>query len=524
MLIDGRALPGNEHLEADICIVGAGAAGISLALEFTAARFNVILLEGGGLEFEHRSQFLQRGQSRGRAYPPPENTRRRQLGGSTAVWFGRCRALDGMDFASRPGFPNSGWPFPKQELDPYIPRAFNLCQVEAQDMAPSSDLLAAGGLESKLFHFSPPTHFGKAYLPQLRAASNLRVLVHTNVTEIELDSLGATALRVWCATLSRKRLSVAARVFILAAGGLENPRLLLNSRTVHADGIGNSGDLVGRYFMEHIYAFTAAVTGLPAGFPPEYLRLNYDSFQRSISPTLAVGLPESLTVDEGLPNAAAFFVRRPLHKTDDSFYSRRLLGFIHLMETLGHRRAPSRRTYREALDTATNAPAVLALLWKAAQATLGGRRQYALHLQAEPVPNRESRLTLADSRDALGMNQICVDWRLLPQDLDGVRRFEDRMLNGLASCGVKTRRIRHDRDLEGWPVMMPSSKHHMGTTRMSREPGLGVVDENCRMHDVGNLYVAGSSVFPTVGMANPTLEIIALAVRLADHLKRVFGR
>jgi choline dehydrogenase-like flavoprotein len=523
MLIDARALPANEVLRANVCIVGAGAAGISLAMEFAGAQFSVLLLEGGGLGFEHSSQFLNCGQSRGRAFPPLENTRRRQFGGTTAVWFGRCRALDAIDFQSRPSFPNNGWPFSRDELEPFTLRALDLCQIESDDSRMQRDVFTAAGLESKLFHFSPPTHFGQAYLPRLRAAANLRLVLHTNVTEIELDPGGGTVTRLLCATLGGRRFSIAARFFILATGGLENPRLLLNSRKVHPSGIANSGDLVGRYFMEHIYAFPAAVTAFPAGFPPEYMRLNYDSFQRHIAPTLAIGLPESVMREQGLPNAAAFFVRRPVHKTDDRFYSRKMRGFISLMEVLRHRRAHSRQLIGYARETIVNAGTVLALMGKAAKARLSGLGEYALHLQMEPVPNRESRITLVDSRDALGVNQICVEWRLTSQDLEGLQRFVDLILRGLASFGLQTRLIHHERDEEGWPVFMPSSRHHMGTTRMSRNPRSGIVDQDCRVHGIGNLYLAGSSVFPSAGMANPTLTIIALAVRLADHLKRVLS-
>jgi len=523
MLIDARALPNNEALNADVCIAGSGAAGMSLAREFAGAQFSVILLEGGGLKFEHRSQFLHRGQSTGRAFPPPENTRRRQFGGTTTTWFGRCRPLDEIDFEARPAIPNSGWPFPKSQLDPFFVRASKLCQLDSGDFHVQNDVLAAAGLESKLFRFSPPTNFGEAYLDELEASSNVRVVIHANAAEIELDPSGVKATRILCLTLNRKRIPVSARIFILAAGGMENPRLLLNSRGVHSTGIGNSGDLVGRYFMEHIYSFTAAVTDLPSGFPEEYLRLNYESFQRQIAPTPAVGFPESLMREEGLPNAAAFFVRRPIHKTDDRFYSSRMQGFINLVETMGHRRAPSRRVVQYARGTIANARTVMTLMGIAARAKLRGLSQYAIQLQLEPVPNRESRITLADARDNLGLRQACVDWKLSAQDLAGLRRCEDLLLKGLETCGLRTRRIQHERDAEGWPIFMPSSKHHMGTTRMSTDPKSGVVDADCRLHEVGNLYVASSSVFPTAGMANPTLTIVALAVRLADHIKRVLG-
>jgi choline dehydrogenase-like flavoprotein len=357
----------------------------------------------------------------------------------------------------------------------------------------------------------------------LLRTNNIRVVLHANASTIELEPAGTRVSRVICATLNGKKFEVAGRIFVLAMGGLENPRLLLNSRNVHPRGIANSDDLVGRFFMEHIYSYPASVTSIPASFPPDYLRLNYETFQKNLGPTPALGLPEAVMRRQQLPNAAAFFVRRPIHKTDDRFYSRRMQGFIALVEMLEHRRAPSRRVVQHVWHSITNTGTVVGLVGKAIRGKLIKLSQYAVHIQAEPVPNRESRVMLADSKDALGVNQISVDWRLSPQDLDGVQRFEESMVSRLEMYGVATRRIKHDRDSEGWPVFMPSSKHHMGTTRMSEDPHLGVVDKDCRVHGIRNLFVTGSSVFPTAGMANPTLTIVALAVRLAGHISRVLG-
>jgi choline dehydrogenase-like flavoprotein len=520
MIIDARALPTDEVLVADVCIVGAGAAGISIAQELSTSQFSVLLIEGGGLKFEHRSQFLHRGRSRGRAYLPPENTRRRQFGGTTAAWFGRCRPLDAIDFESRAWFPNSGWPIEKREVDAHLPRAADLCQLESDRFEVEDDRLRPVGLESKLFQFSPPTHFGQAYLNDLRASASLRVVLHANAAEIVLEDSGGRASRITCLTRNRKRVAVEARIFILAAGGLENARLLLNSRRVHANGVGNAHDAVGRFFMEHIYGYTAAVESLPVGFPQEYLRLNYDNFQRNLEATPAIGLPETVLREQRLPNGAAFLIKRPVHKTDDRFFSARFQGFIQLMEVLGHRRAPSWDALQYARETAINMPTVLALASKAVLGKLKRRSQYAIHLQTEAVPNPESRITLSDSRDSLGLRQLCVDWRLLPQDLDGWKRWHAVIARGLKAHGFRLRDIHLETDEDGWPVFLPISKHHMGTTRMSSDPRNGVVDGDCRVHGVRNLYVAGSSVFPTAGMANPTMTIVALAVRLADHIRR----
>jgi choline dehydrogenase-like flavoprotein len=523
MLIDARNLPENENLETDVCIVGSGAAGLSLAKEFAGAQFKVVVLEGGGLKFEHRSQFLHRGTNHGRAYWPLEVTHRRQLGGSTAVWFGRCRPLDPMDFESRSWIPHSGWPFSKSELDPFYDRAWRLCEVDPGDAAEDSEALRRCGLESRPFYFSPPTHFGQAYLPELRRAANLRVVVHANAVRIDLEADGSRVSQIRCATLNRKTFSVTARIFILAAGGLETPRLLLVSNKVHAAGVGNQNDVVGRFFQEHVYCFSAAATFVPGDFPPDYFRLNYETFQRNLEPTPAIGLPASLHESEHMLNAAAFFVQRPVYKTDDRFYSRRVKGFLHLSETIRHSRPHSRETVNNVLDTITNLPTLLGLGQKAIAGKLSSVHEYAIHVQSESIPNRQSRVILSEARDALGMNQICLDWRLSAQDRDSFTRFETHLQRGLQKGGFQIRAIQHDVEADGWPVFTSGSKHHMGATRMSLDPRQGVVDGNCRVHGLGNLFIASSSVFPTSGMANPTLTIVALAIRLADHIKQILA-
>jgi choline dehydrogenase-like flavoprotein len=224
-----------------------------------------------------------------------------------------------------------------------------------------------------------------------------------------------------------------------------------------------------------------------------------------------------------LLSSCIFFVKRPLHKTDDRFYSQRLRGFIELVEVLQHRRPPSRTTLQSLGQSVVHSPTILGLMSKALKAKAAGKSQYGLQMQSETAPNPESRVTLIDSKDALGVNQIRLDWRLSSQDLDSFRRSQDCLLAGLTRLGLSIRELHHDRDPEGWPLSMLTSKHHMGTTRMNQAPGLGVVDENCRVHGVPNLYIAGSSVFPTSGMANPTLTIVALAVRLADRIKQVLS-
>jgi choline dehydrogenase-like flavoprotein len=329
---------------------------------------------------------------------------------------------------------------------------------------------------------------------------------------------------VLCATRFGQRFAVKARYYILAGGGLEVPRLLLNSRSVQPAGVGNGYDLVGRFFTDHIDTFDAVVERIPQGFPRHFFRLNYESQQLDLEPTAAVGVSDAAMKRERLLNAAAFFVWRPEHKTDDAFYSESLRGALELIDVLKHRKPPSRRVIHSLTHTLAHTGKVLGVVSKAIHGRLNRRGSYVLNVQAETAPNPESRVLLDDSRDSLGLQQLSIRWKLSAQDLDSYRRFVAMLLQGLGACGLQIRPLRLDLDPEGWPVSLIPSRHHTGTTRMHSDPTRGVVDGDCRVHGVGNLFIASSSVFATVGMANPTVTIVALAVRLAAHLKQLLGK
>jgi choline dehydrogenase-like flavoprotein len=527
MFLDARTLSAGEELEADICIVGAGAAGIALALELRSTPLKVLLVESGGLDFDHRSQLLYRGRSSGREYPALQFTHRRQFGGTMRTWFGRCRPLDEMDFQERPFVPGSGWPFTRADLDPYYARAHTYCQLDRYDYDadhwPSAEgeqqKIESAGLETKIFQFSPPTDFGKEYRGELARASNIQVCLHANVKGMALDKALGRVSHARCLTLGGKAFTIKAGAFVLAAGGLEVTRLLLASDDVLSCGIGNQNDLVGRFFMEHPHIFSGVVTHYPPGFSQEFLKLNHEFVQTNLQMVKAIGIPEARMLQERVSNASAFFLYRPIHKTEDAYFSRDAASARRVAEVFQHAAEPSLRPIFSGSGLLRNARSLLDLLARAVGHRL--RRVYApvLRIQMESIPNPESRITLSDKKDALGNRQIDLHWQLTQQDLASYCRFADLLHNGLRGLGFQIRDIRHDVDAEGWPVSMIPAKHQLGTTRMHRDPRQGVVDPDCRVHGVENLYVASGSVFPTGGMANPTLTIIALAVRLADHLK-----
>ena len=266
-MVDARSVPDGSRVVADVCIIGAGAAGITLARELTRRATSVVVLESGFLESDVDTQALYDGDTRGLAYFPlgEDRTRTRQFGGSTNQWTGECRPLDALDFEARDWVPDSGWPFGLDELRPWYEQAQTVCELSpsgygAADWPPHARPLAPGDdrIVPVAIQFSPPTRFGVAYRDELSASANAMVYLGANVVDLETSRSPTSVDTARVACLDGRRFTVAARTFVLATGGIENARLLLAANGVHRAGLGNEHDLVGRYFMEHLYLDAAA--------------------------------------------------------------------------------------------------------------------------------------------------------------------------------------------------------------------------------------------------------------------------
>ena len=508
MLIDARTLPDQSQFEADLAIIGGGPAGITLARAFAGGRETVCLVEGGGLAFDAAVQALYEGESAGLAYPL-SGQRLRYFGGSSNHWGGYCRPLDPIDFEERPWVPNSGWPFRIDELEPFYGPASGIVEAGAARyddktywQTRTGEVLPepiGGRLDLRFVQFSPPTRFGERYRDDLARADNVRVLLNANVVNIASLGGGRTVSGLDIRTLSGLSHGVRARRYVLATGGLENARMLLLSNRDLPQGLGNRHDLVGRYFMEHphLTGFGDIVVGELDRLPKIYRR--------------------HVKVD-GRNAGAAFISAAPFQR------ERRLLNATFMAGEAG--------SYR--YDTAADRPRVAEhmQMLKAARNLLGTAKDplapaadaplgawLGLGCACEQLPNPESRVTLDDARDALGLRRIRLDWRLTAADRRSVVEHVRSLAIEIGALGIGRMRIDIG-DPEHWPAVVTGGAHHMGTTRMHDDPRRGVVDRHCRVHGTDNLYVAGSSVFPTSGAANPTLTIVALALRLADHLKR----
>jgi len=520
MLIDSRSLPENRVVDTDVCIVGAGSAGITLAREFTNREFRVSLLESGGLEFDEETQSLNRGEVTGLPYFPLDMARSRYFGGTTNVWSGLCRPLDEIDFEDRDWIPYSGWPFGRSHIDPFYERAQSICQLGPfeygaafwEDRERTSKLpFSEDRVRTKIFQFSPPTRFGAAYREEITRAPNVDVLLHSNVVEIETDEMGRVVSRLKVMTLEGNSFWVSSKLFILALGGIETPRLLLSSNKVRGAGVGNQNDLVGRFFMEHPHLESGVL--LPSD-PDIEVNLYQRHFVNGIQIYGVLTLAEEVLREEKLLNFSATlsFTKGELYEKAYDSEGVRSLSYLYrevrrgnkpddLLEHLGNMISD--------IDDVT-----VTLYGKALKRDLP---MFRLFNRTEQAPNPDSRVVLSSDRDRLGMNRVRLNWQLSSIDKRSVRRAHQIIGEELGRTGVG--RLRAELDDNDWPPSLKGGCHLMGTTRMHVDPKQGVVDENSRVHGISNLFIAGPSVFPTCGCANPMLTIVALALRLADHVK-----
>lgn len=503
MLVDARTIPDGSSLEVDLCIIGAGPAGITVARELSGGGQRVALLESGPLRPEPSTEALSRGEVTGRGYFPLETTRRRCLGGTSELWAGECRPLAAEDLERHSWLDGSGWPFALDALAPYYERARALCQLgplpfEVDDWASlgvDALPLGDGPVRTTALHYSAPTRFGPQHREELERSPNVTVFLRAPVTELETTRPATNVVAARVERLGGGTFRVRARRFVLAAGGLENPRLLLLSDQVEPAGLGNRHDLVGRHFMEHLYLDEAAE--LRPG--PQQVDAFYTD-RRAVEGHPLRGildLDPAVRAREQIGNVSAVLTPPGV---GELLWMPPVIG-APMARFHEARRALQRRGRRARQRFGAAGPA-----------------RVAVKQVVEQVPNPDSRVVLARTLDPLGRRQVDLRWHLSAVDVRTVERWHALLHQAFDRIGIPFD-SRLDPD-GGWVERLRGARHHMGTTRMHVDPRQGVVDPNGRVHGVDNLYVAGSSVFPTVGAANPTFTIVALALRLADHLRR----
>ncbi len=542
-----QEIPRGSQIEADICVVGGGPAGISVALHLMdTTKLNVVLLESGGLQAEDAPQDLNQGTNVGLDYYDLTATRHRVLGGSSHKWAGWCRPMDELDFDGRPGITDSGWPITFAEMQPHFRAAEKLCQLESDVWAPQSGTqlpplylnpFVGDDVEIALWQGSPPTKFGFVYHDKLDASDQVRVIIGATATEVLSNEDGTQATGVSVASLDGNEFTVAARAVVLAAGALETARLLLASNNANPAGLANENDNVGRYFMEHPHLVTGRIELFPEGTNNRPFLASIDKGLGGVRARLALQRPAGAT-------KIAYTVSPERQKTEQ------LLNFSTHLRTVspvsreesdayqafklavGNLRSP-KRMIKQIRDKALpddsknvtmrlikGTPEIMTVIYNEA---LKKPTQLALYTQSEQAPNRDSRLTLDDSRrDALGMPRINLDWKLSRIDKESAVKAQRIIGERLEQAGLG-RLIPEPAFLEdsnSWGTGLRGGHHHMGTTRMAIDPAKGVVDADGKAHTVRDLYVADSGVFPVSGYANPLLTTVAWALRLADTVAK----
>ncbi len=549
MILDARDFPDGHSLTSDICVVGAGAAGISLALELANTQFSVLVLESGGLKPEQETQNLYAGTVVDeRLHSLPDRYRQRRFGGTTTIWGGRCMPFDAIDFEARDYVQHSGWPINLDALTSFYPKANQLC--EAGQFAYTSTSAfnkplrpMIKGFRSLNFstdtleRFSCPTDFGARYGNRLETAQNVRILLHANATSLDLDKDGHQLNSVAVTTLPGRRLNVRAHQFVLANGGLEVARLMLASRGVHANGIGNHHDVLGRYYMCHIAGTVGALTIYG---PLDSVWNGYDISDEGVYCRRRIALNSTTQREYHLAN----FVARLHHpRITDPAHKNSILSSLYLAKFLipyeygkrlhGDERADLKTWLKHIRNLSMGPFDAAKFAWHMLRDRRLADRKfpsiiikskanlYSVDFHAEQEPNPHSRVTLDHSVDALGMPRLKIDWRYSKTDVHTVSKSLELLATDIAQSG--TGKLAYDpANLEYEMTRYGAyGGHHIGTARMGTNPTSSVVDSNCRVHGIENLHIASAAVFPTSSQANPTLTIIALTLRLAQRLKNM---
>ena len=548
MLIDTTREVPEDLVRVDVCVVGAGPAGITLARNLCRAGLRVCLLESGGDKPSKAAEILNAG-----AVDSPHgyreqtflNGRCRQLGGTANLWNHKLRGepgrhirylpLDEIDFERRNWISESGWPFSRREIQSYYESAQEVCGVGKFDYraaawdngTKNSRPWPTKKLESVVSQFGAPSAFTQRYSQELARNERVIIFLRAVLLELRMDPLSRAVNSACAATPDGRTFQVRAKAFVLAAGGLENARILLLQDQLQAGGLGNQHDMVGRCFMDHpsitlgtLVPYSGAIFK-DAGFYDQHdvegqtvmglLHIRPDVMRREqILNACAVLAPHF----KSLRTSKLAFVHQLLDK-GPGFIARRHFRFDRLNP--GALPASSRPLRHRLLNEYYSESQCG---WSRLSGLEYRFSEFGVRSLVEQSPDRSNRILLGQQTDPLGQRKAILVWRWNEVDLRSIRATQEIFREDLAAAGIGTFVPAEETAGALAPTRPFNSPHHfMGTTRMGDNPKDSVVNADCRVHGVPNLFVAGSSVFPTGGFANPTLTVVALALRLGNHLE-----
>ena len=543
MLVDIPTQVADGLLQFDVCIVGSGPAGITLAREISRSGLRVALLESGGDKPVEEIQNLNTGAVES-AHGYEEQTlskgRCRQFGGTSNLWNHKVRGgaadyiryvpLDEIDFERRDWVPESGWPFGRRDLQPFYDLAQRVCGVGKLDFrgfeteTKRSQPWQTEKIESVVSQFGSSEIFLHQNRRDLFRDERVTVILQALLLRLQMDPLSRAITSAQAGLRDGRKFQVRAKAFVLAAGGLENARILLLQDHIHPDGLGNQYDMVGRCFMDHPQIkLGTLVPSSSAVFERARFYDQHDLGGKSMMFKLHIR-PEVMRREKML-NLCAVMVP---HFKDLRSNGRAILHqllfrgprFLWRHRSSKHR-GPSQiggeapRSLRQRLLEDYYSEGCCG--WSRLRGFERRFSEFGIHSLVEQSPDPSNRIMLQEQTDTFNQRKTKLLWRWNELDLRSIRQAQQIFREELAAAGIGT--FTPVEEAIGAPSRRFSSPHHfLGTTRMHDDPRKGVVNANCQVHDVPNLYIAGGSVFPTGGFANPTLTIVALTLRLGTHL------
>lgn len=522
----------DKLIDADICIVGSGPAGLTIAGEFANSGKKVWVLESGGLDIEAPTQSLYKYENVGVPRCIDQSlTRVRCYGGTSALWSGRVAPFGDIDFEKRDWVDNSGWPILKSDMEPYFERAGDILGLG--DNCYNSSLWKQFGVEnpttklnfdylkSEFWQFSKshnltgePTRFAKDFNPDY--SDNINILLHANVLRVNVDQESRSIESVNISTLGGNIGTVKAKTIILCCGGVENARILLSSNHQYTKGLGNDNDMVGSCFMDHPYCSVGEFNIKESRKLLDFFGHYWLDDEKGRHVYLhGLSLSRDIQKKEKLLNCSVYLV------TDEAIDASWLTAKRLIMSIKG--RKFNTQIIKDFFQVVMQLDKILDGLFRRYiknRPPILESNKIVLGCNVEQLPDMNSKITLSDKKDALGMPLARIDWKISNKERHTVIRMAEIINSQFESLGLPSlNKAKWLNNVNNWHSNFFDSAHHMGSTRMNKEPTKGVVDDNCKVHGIKGLYIGGGSIFPTAGTANPTLMIVSLALRLSDHLK-----
>ncbi|MGU3330870.1 GMC oxidoreductase [Methylobacterium mesophilicum] len=530
-VIDIRSLGNSSPLACDVCIIGSGPAGLTIASELSNSSLSILVLESGGRSPDAQADSLNQIENIGHnRILDQARMRNRVFGGSSYTWSGRVAAFDEIDFEKRPWVPLSGWPISRNEFARYLPRTQKYFGVAFPDnidrelvfevLGPDAGKFDHDLIEDYIWAYSRAKENRSRYItadfmrfgPQAIAQdlSGVHCLINATVVHINTTHNGCKVIDLTVRSPDGSTRIVTPQITVLCGGGIENARLLLSSNRIFRPGVGNLNDQVGRHLMDHPHGIVGQVE------PDDLQRVQHIFGSRRLKihgrPAIVMQgatLSPRAQREHGLLNCAVWY--NGTVAEDDPYGT--------ISRIMRHRNVSKKDLSILAKNTYFVLAGSARLLFKG---RTPARRlsSHDLHAIVEQVPNPDSRVTLGDALDFNGVPISRIDWRVHPLEKQSVVMLAKYFASECARLGLPVPRL-SDELLDSNEVLsFFDMAHPMGTTRMSSDSKNGVVDSNCAVHGIDNLYIAGSSIFPTSGHANPTQTLVALAIRLADHIKQ----